>query len=391
MSDDRMCERLARAWLDLGPTEAPERAVQAALLRIDETSQERDWHIPWRTARMNGLVRALAGTAAVAVALVLAVALGATVLGSGGRLPAGAAPIGSEPTSPAAATAEPTLDPAIVEAMKLREQWGLRADQAWVKQVAQDPSATREYGVPLLPSEKVELGGRPVDSEGVISVLQAYGSANPDEFGGLFIDRQNGETPTALFTGNLGQHEAAIRAKLRPGARFAVGESRFTERELRALQERIVADDPVLRAEGIAAIVVGADPIAGTVPVEISTERTDAAAVLAARYGPAVRVTVLDPTGAYLKPPGVIEGRVVDPQGRPVRDGALDQLALFGDIGLDTIGIGFGSDGRFRLERMLPGPWRITAEKDGFESASVVVDVPPGGVATIEIVLRPAP
>ena len=42
MTDDRSLERAARSWLEVGPTEAPERAVEAALLRIDTTPQERD-------------------------------------------------------------------------------------------------------------------------------------------------------------------------------------------------------------------------------------------------------------------------------------------------------------------------------------------------------------
>ena len=42
MTDDRSLERAARSWIEVGPTRAPEPAVQAALLRIQTTSQERD-------------------------------------------------------------------------------------------------------------------------------------------------------------------------------------------------------------------------------------------------------------------------------------------------------------------------------------------------------------
>ena len=42
MTDDRSLERAARSWLEVGPTQAPERAVEAALLRIQTTPQERD-------------------------------------------------------------------------------------------------------------------------------------------------------------------------------------------------------------------------------------------------------------------------------------------------------------------------------------------------------------
>jgi hypothetical protein len=57
MSDDRSIERSARAWLELGPTQAPDHAVEAALRTIDTTSQERDLRIPWRFPTMNPLAR----------------------------------------------------------------------------------------------------------------------------------------------------------------------------------------------------------------------------------------------------------------------------------------------------------------------------------------------
>ena len=35
MTDDRSLERAARSWIEAGPTRAPDRAVEAALLRIE--------------------------------------------------------------------------------------------------------------------------------------------------------------------------------------------------------------------------------------------------------------------------------------------------------------------------------------------------------------------
>jgi hypothetical protein len=53
MSDEHRFERDARAWLELGPTDAPDRVVEAALLEIDKTSQERVLWIPWRLPTMT--------------------------------------------------------------------------------------------------------------------------------------------------------------------------------------------------------------------------------------------------------------------------------------------------------------------------------------------------
>jgi hypothetical protein len=69
MTDDRSLERAARSFIEAGPTEVPDRVVEAALLTIQSTPQERDWHVPWRTRPMTQTLRFLAG--AVAIALVV--------------------------------------------------------------------------------------------------------------------------------------------------------------------------------------------------------------------------------------------------------------------------------------------------------------------------------
>jgi|GEM_PF-5636711 len=74
MSDDPSFERNARAWLELGPTDAPDRVVEAALLEIDQTSQERDLRVPWRLPIMS------LATRSAAVAIVAVVALGAALV-----------------------------------------------------------------------------------------------------------------------------------------------------------------------------------------------------------------------------------------------------------------------------------------------------------------------
>jgi TolB protein len=68
MTDDRSLERAARSFIEAGPTQAPDRAVEAALLRIETTPQERDLRIPWRFPSMTTPAR-LAVAAAVGVLL----------------------------------------------------------------------------------------------------------------------------------------------------------------------------------------------------------------------------------------------------------------------------------------------------------------------------------
>jgi hypothetical protein len=70
MTDDRSLERAARSWLETGPTEAPDRAIEAALDQIQTTTQERDWHVPWRNRPMNQTTRLLAGAAAILIVVI---------------------------------------------------------------------------------------------------------------------------------------------------------------------------------------------------------------------------------------------------------------------------------------------------------------------------------
>ena len=65
--NERDFDRIARAWLDLGPNEAPDRAVAAVLQAIETTPQQRRpfrWPV-WRSTTMSRvyLLAALAGCA----------------------------------------------------------------------------------------------------------------------------------------------------------------------------------------------------------------------------------------------------------------------------------------------------------------------------------------
>ena len=101
MTDDRTLERAARSWLEEGPTRAPDRAVDAALSRIESIRQERDLRIAWRLRTMlnNRLV-----AAAVAVVVLIGAGFALTRFsGIGGPSTA--------PSSTPAVTSAPTVVP----------------------------------------------------------------------------------------------------------------------------------------------------------------------------------------------------------------------------------------------------------------------------------------
>jgi hypothetical protein len=113
MNDDRTLERAARSWLEAGPTEAPDHAVDAALLQIQTTRQERDW-LPWRIVQMN-LRNAVAIAAVVAVLGVGAVAIGRLASTNSGvaAVPAPSVAPTSVPSPSASSAIQPTPAPSL--------------------------------------------------------------------------------------------------------------------------------------------------------------------------------------------------------------------------------------------------------------------------------------
>jgi len=101
---DRTFERAVNDWLEDGSDRTPPSAIDAVLLAVKTTPQERDLRIPWRFPFMPALSRA-SGLAA--VALVVVVGAGALVY-FGSNRPSGA---GSQGTPVPTATPAPTVAP----------------------------------------------------------------------------------------------------------------------------------------------------------------------------------------------------------------------------------------------------------------------------------------
>lgn len=114
MTDERTFDRLARAWLELGPDEAPDRVI-AAVLQAAETmpqARRRSRRLFWRYPTVNR--SSLAASVAVAAAVVV---VGGLLLtrpnsqpGTGGDLPA-ASPSSSANSAIEAASGSPSARP----------------------------------------------------------------------------------------------------------------------------------------------------------------------------------------------------------------------------------------------------------------------------------------
>ena len=105
MTDDRSLERAARSWLEAGPTRAPEHAVEAALDRIERTSQERDWRfLPLGGVRIHRIGRPIG-----AIAMVTIVLLAGLVLFQRGPEPGPAVSPSPSPSSSETPPASPSV------------------------------------------------------------------------------------------------------------------------------------------------------------------------------------------------------------------------------------------------------------------------------------------
>jgi hypothetical protein len=105
---DRTFEQAVHDWLEAGSDATPPAAVDAVLLAVKTTPQERDLRIPRRFSPMNSFMRLAAGVAIAAVAGVALLALINKTPGTG----VGPTPTpGPTPTAAATASPAPTAAP----------------------------------------------------------------------------------------------------------------------------------------------------------------------------------------------------------------------------------------------------------------------------------------
>lgn len=162
------------------------------------------------------------------------------------------------PASPAADTATiPTLQPtptamleaAIAEAIDIREQYGLRADEAWVRAVADDPAALvpEQYGIPFMPDELADLMSRRWPNS-LITQLRAYGQEFPDDFATAYIN-QKASGAVVEFKQNLERHRAALAALPLDGP-IEVRQASWSLKELEGFLEQVKAEQAWIESTG---------------------------------------------------------------------------------------------------------------------------------------------
>ena len=308
-----------------------------------------------------------------------------------------AEPCQTAPETPIPESSLPTsLDVETREAIRVRTEYGLRHDLAWVREVAEDPTAVTEFGAPMLPSETASLFARNELGGPVQDVLAEYG--HTDEFGGLYIDNVQGGVIVVLWTTDPEIHDAAIRPNLPACFPIEFRQVRWSEQELRRWQDRISADVDWMAEIPAAAEGVGVDIMENVVEVSVSSAEADAVERILAYYDAPVGMVRVrsDGTGAVLIPYGTVVGRVLLADSRP--PGRNDLMLDAGSpddppgwCGSGEMAYGVGEDGRIEFpcktgrRTVLVRDW--TADGEHPVVATVVVEVPANREVEVEITL----
>jgi hypothetical protein len=99
--DDRAFQRAIQELLDDGSYRTPANTIEAVLLAVRTTPQERDLRVPWRTATMSNPMRLVAAIAIAVLVVAIPIGIGLTLLG-GPERGVGAPSASASPTHSAA-------------------------------------------------------------------------------------------------------------------------------------------------------------------------------------------------------------------------------------------------------------------------------------------------
>lgn len=333
----------------------------------------------------------------VAVVVLAAVAVIGCVRtdGSLGRLETPSA--ASEPT---AAPTDPLLADAEIErAIQFRTKSGLRADEAWVRAMAVDPTArdgVRRYSVPLTPAEIRTIESRARTLGEILAAVKPYGEQHPEGWGGAYQDIAL-DRVVVLLAGDRAVHEADLRRLVRPDAPLVVEPAQWPLAELATLQDRVTRDIGWLNENGFFFMGVGVNVQANLLEIDISSANPKAPQVLAERFDAAGRLRVRsDGTGVRLLPKGSLVGVVVDRAGNPVPD--LD-VEIFGDIPgggpNGDVGHGTSSTGEFEFQDIAAIGYEVRVFAPDGDGRVVVgtarTEVRPGATSFVKVIVGPLP
>lgn len=256
-----------------------------------------------------------------------------------------------EPT----ATPLPSLNPEVEQAVTFRRTFGLRSDLPFVIASLTDPAATNlDYGVPVYPDEAIKLQADLADQNATIPIVVDYALGHADESGGVYIDRdQHVGMVTSLWTDHLPEHAAAL-AELLDGKVTLVRQVRYSEAELRTLQDRVFADRDWMEVIPAHMTGIGVGILENSVHMDVSSAEPTAVQQIVDHYDLGDKLVVTsDGTGVVFIASGSVKGKIRTADGRIPKN--VDELnlgyeydpAIPGYCGSGDVGYGIKSDGTF--------------------------------------------
>lgn len=321
-------------------------------------------------------------------------------------LAATATACGSRTTSPPAQTARPpsigptavapSPDPILVDAQRFRVRYGLRADEAWVRGVAADPEAQQgvlDFGVPLLPFERLDLESRRTDLD-LLKQINDYGSLFPGSYAGAYMDQRASQAFVASFKDDVARHRSALANLLPAGARVEVVDVDWSTAELDRFVMGVEAEKGWFKTIGVQYLTADRGITDDFVSVDYLGP-VEAASTIEHHFG--------DPTWLVAERQGPLPWAgargnlviaVVDQAGRPVPGLRCEFVSndLAAVEGGEDI---FGTDdnGRCVIPNLPAVPYRITLHRfvddDHYEPIkSFDIVLAPGG-STVSVAITP--
>ena len=156
---------------------------------------------------------------------------------------------------------------------------------------------------PSIPTRRPSCYATLAEQNATIPVVVDYAAAHASESGGVYIDRdEHVGMVTSLWTGHLAEHAAAL-AELLDGRATMVRLVRYSEAELRVLQEQVFADIDWMEAIPATATGIGVGILENAVTLDVSSAEPTAVQQIVDHYGLGDKLVVTsDGTGEVFDP-----------------------------------------------------------------------------------------